>query len=294
MDGSWPLYPSRACPTRRFTSNSTTSFRARSRSAPGPRCSFPAGASARRRRFGADRCSSTATASGRGRSACHGLTRSARCTRISTRSRPRTLTEDPSPADPRLLSYRSGFWAMVEIEATPWTAGGWRLELRAELDGGGQAVAPVANDRAGAGDRPGRRRCIGPGHPGPRWPSRWRPTSRRPTCSSARSSRFAPRPTTTGSASSATTARAPAGQATIAELVGDDPRFVISRSPRRLGFYRNFERALAARAGRGRVRCHGRPGRLLASRQAGRAPGRHSAAPSSSTAMPAWSRATAR
>ena len=27
--------------------------------------------------------------------------------------------------------------------------------------------------------------------------------------------------------------------------VGDDPRFVLSRSPRRLGFYRNFERALA-------------------------------------------------
>ena len=25
----------------------------------------------------------------------------------------------------------------------------------------------------------------------------------------------------------------------------DDPRFVLSRSPRRLGFYRNFERALA-------------------------------------------------
>ena len=29
------------------------------------------------------------------------------------------------------------------------------------------------------------------------------------------------------------------------EVVGDDPRFVVSRSPRRLGFYRNFERALA-------------------------------------------------
>jgi Glycosyl transferase family 2 len=30
----------------------------------------------------------------------------------------------------------------------------------------------------------------------------------------------------------------------IVELVGADPRFAISRSPRRLGFYRNFERAL--------------------------------------------------
>jgi hypothetical protein len=31
----------------------------------------------------------------------------------------------------------------------------------------------------------------------------------------------------------------------IVELVGGDPRFAISRSPRRLGFYRNFERALS-------------------------------------------------
>jgi glycosyltransferase involved in cell wall biosynthesis len=34
------------------------------------------------------------------------------------------------------------------------------------------------------------------------------------------------------------------GAALIAELVGEDPRFFVSRSPRRLGFYRNFERVL--------------------------------------------------
>ena len=33
--------------------------------------------------------------------------------------------------------------------------------------------------------------------------------------------------------------------AAMQELVGDDPRFVVSRGGRRLGFYRNFERALA-------------------------------------------------
>ena len=32
--------------------------------------------------------------------------------------------------------------------------------------------------------------------------------------------------------------------ATVEEVIGDDERFVISRSERRLGFYRNFERAL--------------------------------------------------
>ena len=38
-----------------------------------------------------------------------------------------------------------------------------------------------------------------------------------------------------------------AGASVIAGAVGDDPRFLVSRSPRRLGFYRNFERALAVR-----------------------------------------------
>ena len=37
----------------------------------------------------------------------------------------------------------------------------------------------------------------------------------------------------------------PAGLATIHKVVGDDPRFVVCGAPRRLGFYRNFERALA-------------------------------------------------
>jgi glycosyltransferase involved in cell wall biosynthesis len=37
----------------------------------------------------------------------------------------------------------------------------------------------------------------------------------------------------------------PAHYAAIQETLGDDPRFVLSRAPRRLGFYRNFERALS-------------------------------------------------
>jgi glycosyltransferase involved in cell wall biosynthesis len=37
----------------------------------------------------------------------------------------------------------------------------------------------------------------------------------------------------------------PARFAEIEEILDGDPRFVLSRSPRRLGFYRNFERALA-------------------------------------------------
>ena len=52
-------------------------------------------------------------------------------------------------------------------------------------------------------------------------------------------------PRATGSAWSATTARRPERFAAIRDVLGDDPRFVLSRTPRRLGFYRNFERALA-------------------------------------------------
>ena len=59
--------------------------------------------------------------------------------------------------------------------------------------------------------------------------------------------RLDPRPdaSRTGSASSPTTARRPSGSPSCERLVAGDPRFVVSRSPRRLGFYRNFERALA-------------------------------------------------
>ena len=54
-----------------------------------------------------------------------------------------------------------------------------------------------------------------------------------------------------------------------AELAGD-PRFVVSRSPSRLGFYGNFERALAMAPAERRVRGDGRPGRPLARGQARR------------------------
>src|SRR5262249_55758295 len=37
----------------------------------------------------------------------------------------------------------------------------------------------------------------------------------------------------------------PAGVDVIERVIGADPRFIVSRSPQRLGFYRNFERALA-------------------------------------------------
>ncbi len=153
------------------------------------------------------------------------------------------VAEDPSSADPRLLSYRSGFWAMVEIEP-PIEPEGWQLELRAELDGGGHALAQVGTIAPAPAIAP-----VGPAH---------RAGVSGPTVAIAMATYEPPSDLFHRQIESiraqthedwvcviSDDCSSPAGQATIAELVGDDPRFVISRSPARLGFYRNFERALA-------------------------------------------------
>ena len=63
--------------------------------------------------------------------------------------------------------------------------------------------------------------------------------------------------------------------------------------PRRLGFYRNFERALALAPREAELRDDRRPGRLLAPRQARGLLGRRSATASSPTATLGWSPRTA-
>ena len=77
---------------------------------------------------------------------------------------------------------------------------------------------------------------------------------------------------------------APERFAQIERTLAGDPRFFVSRSPRRLRFYHNFERALCAGPGRGRLRGDGRSGRLLASRQARDPAGVRSETRNSSTA----------
>ena len=56
----------------------------------------------------------------------------------------------------------------------------------------------------------------------------------------------------------------------IAEIVGGDERFVLSRADERLGFYRNFERVARDGARRGRARRALRPRRPLVSRTSSR------------------------
>jgi peptidoglycan/LPS O-acetylase OafA/YrhL/glycosyltransferase involved in cell wall biosynthesis len=152
------------------------------------------------------------------------------------------LRRDPtSEEDPGLHSYRSGFWGMATIG--PATGPRCELALRASLDDGGVLTTPLAEidihelARADPIDPPASGEpliavCMATFEPPLELFRRQVESIRAQTheswvcvvsddCSS------------------------PAHFAAIeAELAGD-PRFILSRSPRRLGFYLNFERALS-------------------------------------------------
>jgi GT2 family glycosyltransferase len=159
-----------------------------------------------------------------------------------------------SDSDPHLHSYRSGFWGIVRISG-PRRPGRVELSLRARLGGGGEVSAPLAHidlidldapvvaaaEPAGGPDDP----SPGDGEPGEphvvvamatynpaedllrrQLDSIRAQTHQRWTCViSDDCSR-------------------PESFARLQAAVDGDPRFTISRSSRRLGFYRNFERAL--------------------------------------------------
>jgi glycosyltransferase involved in cell wall biosynthesis len=140
-------------------------------------------------------------------------------------------------------SYRSGFWGLARLTARPAGAS-VELAVRAELAGGGTAEAELATLTVTAPPEPAPPPpsrpaggplvaiCMATHEPPPKLLGRQIESIRAQThadwlcvvsddCSSA------------------------AGTAALRDAIGDDPRFVVSRSPRRLGFYRNFERALS-------------------------------------------------
>ena len=133
-----------------------------------------------------------------------------------------------------LAAYCGGFWGLARIGPRAGRrdhrAGRARGERRASTPswrGSRSLHAEAAAGRA-AGSR-----------------SAWPPSSRR----SSRSERQiesirAQTAHETGSASSATTALARSGSRRCERVLGGDPRFVALALARRLGFYRNFERAL--------------------------------------------------
>lgn len=154
------------------------------------------------------------------------------------------LRADPdAPEDPQLRSYRSGFWGLVRIGPRP--PGAWiELGLRARLAGARTQTASLGRIRVAAAPTP-----LAPAFPGPQ------DQPRVAICMAT----FEPPPDLLARQLDSLRAQTHANWVCVIsddcshpqrfqalrELVGDDPRFVVSRSPRRLGFYANFERALA-------------------------------------------------
>ncbi len=152
------------------------------------------------------------------------------------------LAEDPaSDSDPHLRGYASGFWGQAVLRAP--ASDRVAIALRAALASGatveaqvttleivGEAAEPVAWSPVNGGEAVAI--CMATYNPPPELFGRQIASIRAQShenwlcvisddCSDAD------------------------GTATIKREVGDDPRFVVSRAPRRLGFYRNFERSLA-------------------------------------------------
>ena len=152
---------------------------------------------------------------------------------------------DPlSTADPWLHGYRSGFWGVAEIGPGP--AGPHRLELRATLQDGAVAVHPLATLTVPAAPEPAPLSDAVSAAPGTE-----------PLVAVAMAT-YQPPPELFARQIESIRAQthrnwvcvisddgsSPERLAAMRDVLGDDPRFVLSPSPRRLGFYLNFERAL--------------------------------------------------
>lgn len=146
-----------------------------------------------------------------------------------------------SAADPELRCYRSGFWATIAIEAVgPEPV---LIEVVATLKGGGEVSAPFAeiavSEQSAATEPevappPRIAICMATFDPDEELLRRQLDSIRAQSLDAAGDWRCL----------ISDDCSAPERFAMLERAVGDDSRFVISRSPHRIGFYRNFERAL--------------------------------------------------
>ena len=192
----------------------------------------------------------------------------------------------PRPAAAQSNTQR--FWGVVRSDIAA-TSGEHELSLRAELDGGGTALAPL-----------GRFAVVAlPGSVAVSWP----PGAAGPRVAIAMATYNPPQQLLTRQLASI---RAQTHTNWIC-VISDDcssperyaaieartwrARFLLSRTPRRLGFYRNFGRALALKLSRADYVAIGRSGRRLASRTEARdaSAGPSSGARSSSKRRSRWS-----
>ena len=151
--------------------------------------------------------------------------------------------DERSPDDPELRSYRSGFWGIARV---PALAAGDELHigLRARLRGGGHAEAPLARLGVVAAPAPLTVSWPDPGAGAP--VAICMATYNPPADLLDRQLESIRAQTHTNWVCVISDDRSdPAGAAVLRAAVAEDPRFVVSPAPARLGFYRNFERALA-------------------------------------------------
>jgi glycosyltransferase involved in cell wall biosynthesis len=152
-------------------------------------------------------------------------------------------TDPASPEDPQLRAYRSGFWGIARI------AGGrpgreCELLLDAELDTGGHVAVELARIRLLAGPDP--------------TPVSWPDEASGPKIAICMATYNPPADLLERQLRSirgqshynwvcliSDDCSSEQAYSLLEDAARDEPRFIVSRSPKRLGFYRNFERALA-------------------------------------------------
>ena len=155
------------------------------------------------------------------------------------------LSADPdSEEDPELRSFRSGFWGLVRVPPRPAGAE-LDLRLRAVLDRGGETEAEVA--RITVDESPARPVEIDPPEPaaGPFVAVCMATFNPPPELFRRQLDSIRAQTHRNWVCVISDDCSGPESFAALEEAVADDPRFVVSRSPERLHFYRNFERALS-------------------------------------------------
>jgi glycosyltransferase involved in cell wall biosynthesis len=154
------------------------------------------------------------------------------------------LDRDPaSDDDPELRSYRSGFWGIARFRAGV-PAAGHGLSLVAELHGGERVVAELARFPLRVPAEPARPLWPAGAGSGPRVAIAM--ATYDPPADLLRAQLDSIRDQTHGNwlCVISDDCSPPGAQEMIRDAIGADERFLLSLSTRRLGFYRNFERAL--------------------------------------------------
>jgi GT2 family glycosyltransferase len=155
------------------------------------------------------------------------------------------LTDDPSSTeDPQLRSYRSGFWGLLQIDREP-DGGEYTLSITARLENGESATAELARIAPREPVRPVSAPPWLTGASGPRVAIAMATYNPPETLLRAQLDSIRAQTHENWMCAISDDCSRPDRYALLERAIAGDPRFVLDRSPRRLGFYGNFERALS-------------------------------------------------